>query len=69
MPEGVWRRIIIEAADPNGILDESQREAAIAWGRCRQTLSIEAELTSQPVKTQVWRVLCATGCLSYKIQD
>lgn len=69
LPEPIWQRIIAEATDPNNILDADQRSAIMTWARSRQTLTLEQEIMGKPVKTQIWRVLCATGCLAYHIRE
>ena len=68
LPEKIWHKIIMEAADPSSILDESQQMGMLAWARSRHTLGLERELMGKPVATQIWRVLCATGCLAYDMR-
>ncbi|KAA8911053.1 hypothetical protein FN846DRAFT_904642 [Sphaerosporella brunnea] len=66
LPEKIWKRIILLAADPEGLLSEKQLSNMVDWAKTRDTLEKERELAGKLKCQQIWRILEATECLAYE---
>ncbi len=65
--EDVWRRILGQFAGVNGILSADQQSKILRYAMDRRTLSKESEVLGLTFATQIWRILEATGCLTYEL--
>lgn len=66
-PEDAWRRILGQFAGFNGILSADQQLSILRYAMDRRTLSKESEVLGLTFATQIWRILEATGCLTYEM--
>lgn len=62
-----WRRILGYFADVNGILTADQQKSILRYAMDRKTLVNEREVLGLTVAAQIWRILDATGCLTYEL--
>ena len=66
LPSSMWKEIIIQSADPDGLLSNKQRANLFEWASTGETLERERMLNGKLPSLQIWRVLDATECLSYQ---
>jgi hypothetical protein len=66
LPEDLWKQIIVMTADPDGLLSSRQSSNVIDWAKTRDTLNKERGLAGKLKSLQIWRILEATGCLTYE---
>ena len=67
LPEDVWRRIIAFAAGADGVMSVGQQRSMLQYAMDLKTLSKENEQLGLTRANQIWKVLEATGCLSYEM--
>ncbi|KAI9806601.1 MAG: hypothetical protein M1825_006058 [Sarcosagium campestre] len=65
LPWTLWQRILVAATDADGILNHNQQLALMHWARKRKTLDRVQETRGKSDSAQIWRILEATGCLTY----
>jgi hypothetical protein len=65
--EDAWRRILGQFAGVNGTLTADQQLSILHYAMDRRTLSKESEVLGLTFATQIWRILEATGCLTYEM--
>lgn len=65
--DDAWRRILGHYAGINGILSADQQLLVLRYAIDRGTLSKESEVLGLSFATQIWRILEATGCLTYEM--
>jgi hypothetical protein len=68
LPRSVWSKIILYAVDPDGILDDGQRQNMLRYGSDAKTLALELETLGKGKSHQIWHVLDTTGCLEYEMK-
>ncbi|KAI9666841.1 MAG: hypothetical protein M1829_005644 [Trizodia sp. TS-e1964] len=62
----LWRRILVMAVDPEGILTERQQLAVLQWAALRSSLTKEREAGHKMESVQIWSVLNSMGCIAYE---
>ena len=67
LPEDVWRRVIAFAAGADGVMSVGQQRSMLQYAMDLKTLSKENEQLGLTRANQIWKVLEATGCLSYEM--
>ena len=67
LPEYLWRRILGLVAGAEGIMSESQQRSVLQWAMDRKTLRQESESLGLRASAQCWKILEATGCLTYEM--
>ena len=67
LPEDVWRRVIAFAAGAHGVMSVGQQRSMLQYSMDLKTLSKENEQLGLTRANQIWKVLEATGCLSYEM--
>jgi len=65
LPLTAWEIILPLLADPHGVLNRTQRESVMAYGRDRRTLVGETETIGKAKSVQVYKVLEGMGVLGY----
>lgn len=65
--EDAWRRILGHCASANGTLSADQQLSILRYAMDRRTLIKESEVLGLTFATQIWRILEATGCLTYEL--
>lgn len=68
LPMDVWRRIVADVVDADGVMSEEQQGAMVDWSMHKRTLAQEIESLGKPKSAQIWKVLDATGCLAYEMR-
>ena len=63
--EAIWAKILGHLIGADGILSEDQQLSVLRYAIDRNTLSKEGEALGLTFATQIWRILEATGCLTY----
>jgi hypothetical protein len=67
LPEDVWRRIIAFAAGADGVMSVGQQRSMLAYAMDLTTVKKENEQLGLTRANQIWKILEATGCLSYEM--
>lgn len=65
--EHAWAKILGYTVDAESILSFDQQLSILHYAIDRSTLSREREALGLTVATQIWRILEATGCLTYEM--
>ena len=65
--EDVWRRIIALAAGADGVMSVGQQRSMLAYAMDLKTVKTENEQLGLTRANQIWKILEATGCLSYEM--
>ena len=63
--DAIWAKILGHLVGADGILSDDQQLSVLRYAIDRNTLSKEREALGLTFATQIWRILEATGCLTY----
>ena len=67
LPTSLWKRIFVEYADGEGILNEQQVENIVEYAGDRSNLKDEQQNHAKGKAHQVWHVLEQIDCLTYEL--
>jgi hypothetical protein len=68
LPGYLWCKILLYAADPNGVLDRKQQASTFVHGSNRRSLAGMVDAQRKGESHQIWHLLSVTGCLAYELE-
>ena len=67
LSEHIWQRIMAASSGADEVMSEEQQRSILRWALNRETLARESEMLGLKESAQIWKVLEATGCLTYEM--
>lgn len=64
----LWQRVLVLAAEAEGLMTSDQQSSVLRYAQDRSTLEKERMVLAKPDSVQIWMVLDSMNCLAYEIR-